>query len=57
VAGPALLQAHRAPASSYALAVLAALLLLGALLRLPPLVLVPSATAVCPASPRMRSTS
>jgi hypothetical protein len=46
-AAPALLVGHSAPASSYALAVLAAALLLGALLRLPPLVLVAPAAATC----------
>jgi hypothetical protein len=53
----ALLQGHRAPASSYALAVVAALLLLGALLRFPPLVLVPPATAVCDTRNPLRRTS
>ena len=47
VAAPALLVGHDAPASSYALAVLAALLLLGAMLRLPPIALVAPAAVAC----------
>jgi hypothetical protein len=46
-----LLVGHSAPASSYLLAGLAALLLLGALLRFPSMVLVPPAAATCTRRP------